>query len=82
MDAHLSKDELSGRLPVVSPHLRIILGGRMDHGVMDIRARAERDRVAKRSRFRISVRREGLALGGSALATRRPPSQNIHCTSV
>jgi hypothetical protein len=35
MDAHLSKDELSGRLPVVSPHLRIILGGRMDHGVMD-----------------------------------------------
>jgi hypothetical protein len=37
MDAHLSKDELSGRLSVVSPHLRIILGGRMDHGVMDDR---------------------------------------------
>ena len=35
MDAHLSKDELSGRLSVVSPHLRIILGGRMDHGVKD-----------------------------------------------
>ena len=35
MDTHLSKDELLGRLPVVSPHLRVILGGRMDHGVMD-----------------------------------------------
>jgi hypothetical protein len=35
MDAHLSKDELSGQLPVAPPHLRVILGGRMDHGVMD-----------------------------------------------
>jgi hypothetical protein len=35
MDAHLSTDTLSGRPPVVSPQLRVIIGGRMEHGIMD-----------------------------------------------
>jgi hypothetical protein len=35
MDDHLSGNGVSGRLPLLSPHLRVIIGGRMEHGIMN-----------------------------------------------